>query len=176
MAAGGGWGGGGAVVRGVVGGVIVAGGLALTSLAGHRLVGEMRLRAEHQVADATVLETRTTRSGHSMVHHHIRYRFTPPGSTSSYTATDGTGRENLWVEMADVEAWDEARRTRRVEVMYLAGDPSVNRPVKVGDEPENDDIVRGMVGLFFAAMGGLLLAAAQRERAAARAAAAATPT
>jgi hypothetical protein len=58
----------------------------------------------------------------------LRYRFRTTSDGPWYSATDATGRRDLWIAVA-ASAWSEAATTGVVAVTYLRSDPWVNRPV-----------------------------------------------
>jgi len=65
----------------------------------------------------------------------VRYRFRVPGSLEWYTASDMTGRKNLWIQLKP-NAWEQAQKQdNQIEIVYLPENPWVNRPTEQAESP-----------------------------------------
>ena len=108
---------------------------------------ELRLRSEGTRIAARLLELRImSASRYSTKSHEVRYEFTVRGQ--AYNRTDGTGRHDLWSTMEE-PAWEEAKGTGTVEVLYLDDDPWVNRPVTPGTSPLADQATGAVLVAVF---------------------------
>jgi hypothetical protein len=121
-----------------------AAGLGLTWLGSQSFVNSMRLSATGVTAEAYVTDARVMESRRTGLSYEVRYQFTAPGNATVYTATDETGRTDLWEELADEATWRTATSTQHVTVEYLPGDPAVNRPLAGTTASFGEDQLAGL--------------------------------
>jgi hypothetical protein len=70
----------------------------------------------------------------------IQYRFQVGNNATWYSATDLTGRQNLWIAVT-APAWAEITgRNGLVEVVYLPQNPWANEPVGRAGDPIRDSV------------------------------------
>lgn len=69
--------------------------------------------------EATIEEVRDGEEGKK----EVRYSFTIPQGTEIYSASDITGRRNLWIP---IESSFVSRGAKTIQVVYLPSDPWVN--------------------------------------------------
>lgn len=69
----------------------------------------------------------------------IKYRFRINGDETWYSASDMTGRRELWIPIIK-SAWAAAQQSQTIEVAYLPDDPWVNRPVEQAGHPLLDSL------------------------------------
>jgi hypothetical protein len=80
----------------------------------------------------------------------VRYAFTVPGQTDTFTLEDEVGRTNLWESLDDESQLQSVLETGTINVVYWPANPRVNRAVRRGGAQVGDS--GGGV------LGGLLLA------------------
>jgi hypothetical protein len=132
----------------VLGIVLLAAGVGVTMLGIVEVQHMLRLRSASTHARATVTDDRISTSSKSGSRHQVRYRFSVKGR--SYTFGDATGRKNLWASV-EYHAWQKARESGHVDVVYDADHPSVNKPAKSEGLPTADafaGVVFGLLVLF----------------------------
>ena len=82
---------------------------------------ELRINGRSIMADVTTSTlSKTEQTGKS--HYRVKYAFRVGERT--FTASDGTGRQNLWADLSDSETTTNAPNT--VEVRYLPNNPWIN--------------------------------------------------
>jgi hypothetical protein len=91
----------------------------------------------------------------------VRYRFQVPGDTRWFSASDGTGRENLWIPVQG-DVTDDVT----LQVVYLPEDPRKNQPVNRAGSPRIDALfgLGVVIGLCFAWCVGLVVVLRNRRR------------
>lgn len=107
---------------------------------------EYALRGADSVVEATVTARRVRRDSDGGRTYGVRYRFRLPGSSQVYTASDSTGRRNLWMSI-DSDLWRQVRQGRKISVAYLPGDPWANRPTESEGSPFGDAVAGLVLGL-----------------------------
>lgn len=113
------------------------------------VISELRLREGAATIEAKVRDTRimtSTRTGDSF---ELQYTFEVPGSSTTYSRTDATGRTDLWASVPEGE-WQAARKSKKLTVSYLPADPWNNRPAHADEMPLGDPIAGVVLGLVFA--------------------------
>ncbi|MFK8003346.1 MAG: hypothetical protein AB8H86_27495 [Polyangiales bacterium] len=93
--------------------------MGIWTVIGYR--SEMALRASDSRACAEIDEHRAVNRSEHMV----RYHFEVAGER--FTHSDATGRSNLWADISEADS-ERVEIAGCVEVVFLAEDPSVNRP------------------------------------------------
>jgi hypothetical protein len=73
----------------------------------------------------------STRSGRyaSGDSYDVQYQFSLDDGTGPYTASDATGRRNLWCSLAKPD-YDAAIASGKIDILYLPQNPWVNRPLR----------------------------------------------
>jgi hypothetical protein len=107
-----------------------------------------------------------TETGHgSRGEPQLRYRFHVEADGPWYSASDMTGRRNLWTPVTPA-GWNEARQTGRVSLRYLRRDPWANAPVERAGSPLVDISVAlcMLIGLDAFAVYELHVVRANRRR------------
>jgi hypothetical protein len=70
----------------------------------------------------------------------IRYHFQIPGDPQQYSASDMTGRRNLWISITPA-TWEKVLQdNNRVSIGYLLSNPWVNEPVGIAGTPVVDSL------------------------------------
>ena len=125
-----------------------------------------RLAALGVERDAEVLEARTSHSTRRGTIHELRYQV---DDSQGHLAggSDSTGRSDLWMPVPEPE-WQAARRTGRLRVRVVPGEPTLNAPASAPSPPLGELVAGGVVtGLLqLAAAGIVALALLRRPRAA----------
>ena len=126
---------------------------------------DARLRAEGVARDAEVLEARTSHSTRAGTTYELRY-VVDDGQGRRAGASDSTGRRDLWVPVPEPE-WQAARRTGRLRVRVVPGEPTLNAPLSARATTRGELVAGGLVaGLFeLLAVGSVGLALRRRPRA-----------
>jgi hypothetical protein len=92
-------------------------------------------RSRHCMGEVTEYQ-----DGNKKDHILIRYHFQIPGDTQWYTASDMTGRRDLWITITPA-AWEEAlQNNKKISIRYLPNDPWVNEPDGIAGTPVLDSL------------------------------------
>lgn len=129
-------------ILGVAIGILVGG--AIAWLGSAAIVAEVRLRSSGEVVSAGVTNHQITKSRRGTVTHSVRYVFDVPDGPEKVTHEDGTGRDNLWASM-EAEAYYEATKSKKVDVLYLPDEPTINRPVRAAGGRFGGDQIAGLI-------------------------------
>ena len=129
-------------ILGVTIGILVGG--AICWLGSAAIVSEVRLKSSGEVVSARVTNSRVTKSRRQGTSYSVRYVFDVPDGAKKVTHEDETGRTNLWASMEE-DAYGDARKSRKVEVLYLPDEPTINRPVKAAGSRFGGDQIAGLV-------------------------------
>jgi hypothetical protein len=116
------------IVAGAMG--IVCAGVTYATV--HKFKVDQRFAKEGQTITGTVLSTSAARHGHT-----IRYEFRINGQ-----AYRGAGN------IQKLRSWTNARKSKEIEVSYLAPDPAINRPA----DETNLPLLVGLAPLLFLAL------------------------
>jgi len=103
--------------------------LVPTGFFGWGLYVDYRIATEGTSVQATVTDYRAvasrSRNGSTSYRYKVEYEFLPPGETRKHTAYWMHDAMTVTVPKAD---YDRAVNTKRLEVLYIAGQPELNRP------------------------------------------------
>ncbi len=130
--------------------------LPLGYLALRGMVNESRLARSTTTTCAEIVQRHTAARGRRR-QFEVRYAFEVGGQR--YTHGDETGRDELWADVPEGD-WQRSRETGCVDVVYLADDPSVNRPQR--STWVNDPMGNKIAALFLCALTLLLCGAGAR--------------
>jgi hypothetical protein len=113
------------------------------------LVAQLHLQRESVQTEARVTDARSGRQygGGSRELFELRYAFTVPGRSETFTLEDVSG-SNLWATMDDRSQWQSALDTGMIGVRYWPPNPRVNQVVRRNGIPVGDAsaiIVLGVV-------------------------------
>lgn len=124
-----------------------------------------RLQAEGVVRDAEVRGARSSHSTRSGTTHELRY-VVDDGQGGQAGGGDSTGRADLWMPVPEPE-WQAARRTGRLRVRVVPGEPTLNAPESTPATTLPELVAGGVVaGLFQLLAAGIVgLALHRRPRA-----------
>jgi hypothetical protein len=128
------------IIAGVMG--IVGAGVAYATL--HKFKVDQRFAKEGQTITGTLLSTSAARHGHS-----VRYEFRINGQ-----AYQGAGN------VSKLRSWTNVRKSKEIEISYLASDPAINRPA---DETNLPMLIGLAPPAFLALMVFLLLRQLRRD-------------
>lgn len=128
------------IVAGAMG--IVCAGVIYATL--HKFKVDQRFAKEGQTITGTVLSTSAARHGHT-----VRYEFRVDGQPYH-----GSGN------VRKLRSWTNARRSKEIEISYLAADPAINRPA---DETNLPLLVGLAPPLFLALIVFMLLSQLRRN-------------
>jgi hypothetical protein len=119
---------------------------------------ELTLRTNGIPTMATVREWRIFK-GRYETSYEVRYAFKVAGRPEEFTHRDlfPCEREDLW-ESVPQPVWEESQRTQKVEVIYLADDPWINRPAAPEGNRRADRITGMVVGAGWGIAGAVGLA------------------
>jgi len=132
-------------------------GLALFCISFVEWRSEDRLLQQGKVVEAEVTDLAIhsqTAYGPLPEVYDIRYRFRVGNLDVWYSKGDWIGRRNLWSSLSRPD-WQQAQRTRRIDVVYLPHNPWTNFPVKFDDL---NNVARDMVFFAFVVIVSLMLA------------------
>lgn len=129
-------------ILGVAIGILVGG--AIAWLGSAAIVAEVRLSASGEVVSARVTNNQITKSRRTGTTHSVRYVFDVPDGPEKVTHEDETGRDNLWASMEE-EAYFEATKKKKVDVLYLPEQPTTNRPVRAAGGRFGGDQIAGLI-------------------------------
>lgn len=145
---------------------MLAFGLAMLIYGVQAAVNERILRDAPTEIEAEVTETRITFSEKTGRGHEVKYRFTLPGQTGTFTRSDETGRRDLWSTLTE-EAYGRAERARKLKVVYSPANPWINHPVEAGSDSMFDAltaaILLGLAPIVLAVLIGLVARSEYRQ-------------
>ncbi|MBN2083703.1 MAG: hypothetical protein JW748_00665 [Anaerolineales bacterium] len=110
---------------------------------------ENQLRERGVVTDAEVTGIRPDAGDENDVGYDIQFQFVVEDGGTRYSYADVLNRRNLWYSPTQAE-WSYIRETNRIRIVYLPGDPWVNRPL--GRNPMMDSIAALAMGLMAGAL------------------------
>lgn len=96
--------------------------------------------AQTQLVDAQILADRPRADGHE-----IRYQFQIPGTAATYSRI-GLAGTSEWVRISEA-AWQQAKATRQIAVVYLPDNPWANQPISVEGRPVENSLLGWLVFL-----------------------------
>ena len=105
---------------------------------------ENDLRDHGVIVNASMTDSQVDQSG-SAPKYEVKYQFRAGFGNTVYSCADSTGRHDLWCGVTE-EQWRRSQSTQSVEVVYLAENPWVNRPVH-GTISMNDSIAGIFLGI-----------------------------
>ena len=113
------------------------------------------IQAGGVVRTASVTETRVMQQGRHGRSYELRYKVKDPAGRT-HTATDITGRGDLWVSIPK-DDWDAANRTGTIAVRIVPDHPSLNAPVAASAGNMGDllgaFVLAGLLAICGAAVG-----------------------
>ncbi|HEX8914719.1 MAG TPA: hypothetical protein VF796_20375 [Humisphaera sp.] len=120
-----------------------------------KVVDESRLGGGTK-ATAAVTEARVDTKGNNAAFQ-VRYKFAAADG-KEYTASERLPwpSSDLWVELRG-DAAERAKKEKLVDVVYLPGSPSVNRPAEPVDSPTWAGIKIALIGLVGIGIGAVAL-------------------
>ena len=130
-----------------------AGGLGV--LAGAESIGSAVLTSVGETHTAKVTDSRVMSARKTGKSYELRYRLKLP-SGAVVTASDFTGRQDLWVSLPKAD-WDQAVRQGTLAVQVVPQHPSLNAPV-AGRMNDIGDLLAGFVMAGLLALCGLAVA------------------
>jgi hypothetical protein len=147
----------------------IAGGAVVVWLGISSVRNELHLRDKPAVADAKITDASTyvtTQNNIESTDYEVRYAFTVPGHSETFTHADETSRKDLWATLTNKSDWEAARAAGGLQVVYLPENPWVNRPVLAGNAPLGDSAAGLALGGVLALVGIIgALVIVQRMRA-----------